>query len=187
MQNNMKIYLLFAFILIGLSSTEIDNSAQKISSKRILRKADLKTILKIQFCQSWSSAGYFRHVKEQLELLFSDVSVVPEQYPLKNPRKTIYYIMIALQIIFVILIIISDLIKSKLEFIIGVDFFKSINENKMTYTELQNFIGLYIGQIIYNTGAFEVFCDDKLIWSTIEKNGIKPSLKTIIQLVKNVE
>ena len=52
MQNNMKIYLLFAFILIGLSSTEMDNSAEKISSKRILRKADLKTILKIQFCQS---------------------------------------------------------------------------------------------------------------------------------------
>ena len=49
------------------------------------------------------------------------------------------------------------------------------------------FIGIFIGQIIYNTGAFEVFCDDKLIWSTIEKNGIKPSLKTIIQLVKNVK
>ena len=49
------------------------------------------------------------------------------------------------------------------------------------------FIGIFIGQIIYNTGAFEVFCDEKLIWSTIEKNGIKPSLKTIIQLVKNVE
>ena len=85
----MKVYLLIAFILIGLSSTEVDNSAQKISSKRILRKADLKTILKIQFCQSWSSAGYFRHVKEQLESLFSDISVVAEQYPLKNPRKTI--------------------------------------------------------------------------------------------------
>ena len=183
----MKIYLLFAFILIGFTSTEIDNSAKESRPKRILRKADSKTILKIQLCQSWDSTGYFRHVKEQLELLFSDVSVVPEQYPLKNPRKTIYYIMIALQIIFVILIITSDLIKSKLEFIIGVDFFKSINENKMVSICFTYFIGIFIGQIIYNTGAFEVFCDDKLIWSTIEKNGIKPSLKTIIQLVKNVE
>ena len=83
----MKIYLLFAFILIGFTSTEIDNSAKESRPKRILRKADSKTILKIQLCQSWDSAGYFRHVKEQLELLFSDVSVVPEQYPLKNPKN----------------------------------------------------------------------------------------------------
>ena len=183
----MKIYLLFAFILIGLSSTAIDNSAQKISTKRILRKADLKTILKIQFCQSWSSAGYFRHVKEQLESLFSDISVVAEQYPLKNPRKTIYNLVIALQIIIIILIIISDVIKSKIEFIFGTEIFKMINENKMASICFAYFIGLYIGQIIYNTGAFEIFCDDKLIWSTIEKNGIKPSLKTIIQLVKEIE
>ena len=52
MQNNMKIYLLFAFILIGFTLTEMDNSAKESRPKRILRKADSKIILKIQLCQS---------------------------------------------------------------------------------------------------------------------------------------
>ena len=38
----------------------------------------------------------------------------------------------------------------------------------------------------YYVDAFEVFCEDKLIYSTIEKNGIKPTLKTITQLVKKL-
>ena len=41
--------------------------------------------------------------------------------------------------------------------------------------------------MIYNNGAFEVFVDDKLIWSTIENNGIKPSLKTIIHTIKKMK
>ncbi len=48
------------------------------------------------------------------------------------------------------------------------------------------FIGQYLGQIISNTGAFEVFCDDKLIWSTIGHNGVKPNLSTIVKLVKQL-
>ena len=184
----MKVYLLIAFILIGLNSKEVPQQEEvKTPSKRVLRKPDSTTIIKIQFCQSWSSAGYFNYVKEQLELFFSDIKVTAERYPLKNPRKTIYNTVIGIQVFLIILTVFSGLIQQKLEMIIGSDNFKAINENKLATIGIIYFIGLYIQQIINNTGAFEVFCDDKLIWSTIDKNGIKPSLKTIIQLVKKME
>ena len=126
-------------------------------------------------------------MKEQLESLFSDVKVIAEKYPLKNPRKMIYNIMIGIEIFLIIITIFSGLIQSKLEMIIGSEYFKTINENKLGTIGIIYFIGLYIGQIINKTGAFEVFCDDKLIWSTIDNNGTVPSLKTIILLVKKME
>ena len=140
----------------------------------------------MQFCQAWSSAGYFNHMKEQLESKYSDVRVIPEQYPLKNPRLTIYYIMIGIEILIMIIIIISGFIKPQLEKLVGPDIFNLINENKLVKIGFVYVFRLYIGQIISNTGAFEVFCDDKLIWSTIDNNGIKPSLKTIVQIIKKM-
>ena len=61
-------------------------------------------------CQSWSFVGYFNEVKSQLESRYQDIEVIPENYPLKNPRKTIYNIMIGIQISAIVLILLSDLI-----------------------------------------------------------------------------
>ena len=186
MQINLKIFLLFAFIFISLNSEELDESEKELPQKKILRNANSITTIKIQFCQSSASNGYFLHVKEHLESKYSDVSVISEPYPLKNPRKTIYYIMRVIEGIIIILIAISNYIKPKLEMILGPDFFKIINQNKLTTIGFVFIIGLYVGQAIYYVDAFEVFCEDKLIYSTIEKNGIKPTLKTITQLVKKL-
>ena len=74
-----------------------------------------------------------------------------------------------------------------METLCGKDLFNLINENKLVKIVFVYVCWLYIGQMIYNNGAFEVFCDEKLIWSTIEKNGIKPSLKTIIKKKKKMK
>ena len=186
MQINFKIFLLFAFIFNSLNAEETNETEQELPHKKILRNENMITTITIQFCPSSASNGYFAHVKEQLESKYSDVSVVSEQYPLKNPRKTIYYIMRVIEGIIIILIAISNYIKQKLETILGPDFFKIINQNKLTTIGFVFIIGLYVGQAIYYVDAFEVFCEDKLIYSTIEKNGIKPTLKTITQLVKKL-
>jgi selT/selW/selH-like putative selenoprotein len=131
--------------------------------------------------------GYFQEVKQQLEYRYKDVQVIPEQYPLKNPRKLIYNLMIALEMIIIIMIALSDFIKPKIEQYVIPDLINLFNENKLAKIAMVFLMGQYIGQIISNAGAFEVFCDDKLIWSTIEHNGIKPNLSTIIRLVKQLE
>ena len=180
----MKIYLLIAFILIESISQQPNQSTYK---QKILRNAESITKIKIQFCQSWSFVGYFQEVKQQLEYRYKDVQVIPEQYPLKNPRKLIYNLMIALEIIIIIMIALSDFIKPKIEQYVIPDLINLFNENKLAKIAMVFLMGQYIGQIISNAGAFEVFCDDKLIWSTIEHNGIKPNLSTIIRLVKQLE
>ena len=126
-------------------------------------------------------------MKQQLEYKYQDILVIPEKYPLKNPRKIIYNIIILLEAIIIIIIILSDFIKPKIEKYIIPDIINLFNENKFAKIAMVFLMGQYLGQIINNAGAFEVFCDDKLIWSTIEHNGIKPSLSTIIKLVKQMK
>ena len=183
MQSRLKIYLLIAFILIESLSQEPQYPNKK---KKILRNAEEITKIRIQFCQSWSFVGYFREVKNQLEYRYQDVEVIPEQYPLKNPRKAIYNILIALEVIFISIILLSEFIINKIGGYLAPDLINLINENKFTKIAMIFFIGQYLGQIISNTGAFEVFCDDKLIWSTIGPNGVKPNLSTIVKLVKQL-
>ena len=184
--HNLKIYLLIAFILIESISQQPNESNQSYK-KKILRNAESITEIKIQFCQSWSFVGYFQEVKQQLEYRYQDVRVIPEKYPLKNPRKLIYNIMISLEVIIIITILLSDFIKEKIERYVIPDIINLFNENKFAKIAMVILMGQYLGQIINNAGAFEVFCDDKLIWSTIEHNGIKPNLSTIIRLVKQIK
>ena len=184
MQYDLKLYIIFAFILIEMIS---QNAEQPSYQKRILRNADSITEIKIQLCQSWSFVGYFQEVKRQLELRYKDVQVIAEQYPLKNPRKMIYNIMISIEFIIISIILISDFIKPKIENYISQDLLNLINENKLAKIAMVFMMGKYIGQIIYNAGAFEVFCDNKLLWSTIEHNGIRPNLSTIVRLVKEMK
>ena len=184
MQYGLELYIIFAFILIeSLSQYQEKPSYQK----KILRNADTMTQIKIQLCQSWSFVGYFQEVKRQLELRYQDVLVTAEQYPLKNPRKMIYNIMISLEIIIISIILISDFIKPKIENYVNQDLINLFNENKLAKIAMVFMMGKYIGQIINNAGAFEVFCDNKLLWSTIEHNGIRPNLSTIVRLVREMK
>ena len=52
MQYNMKIYLLFAFILIVLNSQEIEQEEPQAPQKKVLRNAEVMTEVKVQLCQS---------------------------------------------------------------------------------------------------------------------------------------
>ena len=186
----MKFFLLFAFILLKLNAEESEAEQpeeQDIPPKKVLRNANSITTVKIQFYQSSASFPYFHHIKEQLENKYSDINVISEQYPLQNPRKIIYYLMLGVEGIVIVLIAISSYIKSLLEKLLGPDFYKIVNGNKLTTIGFVVIIGLFFTQIIYNTGAFEVFCEDKLIWSTIANNGTKPTIKTIVKFLKNMK
>ena len=95
--------------------------------------------------------------------------------------------MIALEIIIIAIILLSDLIKPMIEKYVIPDIINLFNENKLPKIAIVFLMGQYIGQMINNAGAFEVFCDDKLIWSTIEHKGIKPNLSSIVRLIKQMK
>ena len=183
MQNGLKLYLLFAFILIETIPQQQQNSLKR---KYILRSSYSITKIKIQFCQSWSYVGAFKQVKERLESVFEDVRVIPEDYPLKNPRKAIYNAMIVIEIILCIFIIISDSLKPTNEVYAISQMFDIIIENKAGFIGFILIAGLFIGMFIKNPGAFEIFCDDKLIWSTIEHKGELPNLLDIVKKIQSL-
>ena len=183
MHNIIKLYLLFAFILIKSISEEPEQST---TYKRVLLSEDSITQIKIQLCQSWSFIGHFQQVKKLLENKYSDIQVIPENYPLKNPRKTIYNVMIAIEVLIIALILLFDFIKPKIEKYVIPDIIEMFNENKIAKIALVYMMGQYIGGFIKNAGAFEVFLGDKLIYSTIENNGRAPSVSTIVRLIKKM-
>ena len=126
-------------------------------------------------------------MKYHLENRYQDIEVISENYPLKYPRNIIYNGVIIIQIILISFILVSDFIRPKIEKYIPNDIIELFNENKLPKIALVFMVGIFSGQIIKNTGAFEVFCQDQLLWSTIDHNGIKPSLSTIIRLVKKMK
>ena len=59
-----------------------------------------------------------------------------------------------------------------------------IEENKIVFG-----IGAFMGgnilmNYITNTGAFEIYCNEKLIWSAIENDLRVPNLDSIINLIR---
>ena len=46
------------------------------------------------------------------------------------------------------------------------------------------FAGNMLGGIINNTGAFEIFVNNKMIWSAIENQGRIPQIESIEAMIK---
>ena len=183
MHNIKKLYLIFAFILIKSISEEPKQSS---TSQRVLLSENSITQIKIQICQTCGFFGHFQELKKLLEDKYKDIQVISEDYPLKNPRKIIYIVMIAIEVLIISFILLLNFIKPKIEKYVPSNIIEMFNENKIIRIAIVVMMGQYIGGFIKNAGAFEVFLGDKLIYSTIENNGRIPSLSTIERLIKNM-
>ena len=95
--------------------------------------------------------------------------------------------MIGIEVLVIVIILLIDFIKPKIEKFVPDDVIDLFSENKLAKIAMVFMAGQFIGQIISNAGAFEVFCQDKLLWSTVEHNGVKPSLSTIIKMIKKMK
>ena len=47
----------------------------------------------IQLCQSWSHKGYFNQIKQYFESRYSNIIVIPDEYPLSPTRKKLSYLL----------------------------------------------------------------------------------------------
>ncbi len=114
------------------------------------------------------------------------IRVIPEDYPLKNPRKLLLKIEIGVGILLVSLILCSNMIEPYTKNYIPKEFFDWVNENKIAKILFIFFLGKMIANVITSTGAFEIFCKGKLIWSTIEHNGRLPDMPELKNIMKQV-
>jgi len=153
---------------------------QEYFNDEIIKNNDI--YLKIQYCQSWSYRNYFNEIKQILESNYQNVFVEGEEYPLNFYRRSLSYCVTFFQIFLLILIFQPDLIK-KYFTIIPLDLINWCIENKWKVIIGGYFFGNMIRNNINNTGAFEIFYNNKLIWSKL-KIGNVPKLQFIVSMIE---
>ena len=139
--------------------------------------------LRIEFCQSWSHRGYFSQVKQHLESNYTNINVQPSDYPLSTQRKILSYIVTFIQIGGALLAFAGKNIKPYIGSAIPDKVFDWIEENKMMFGMGCFLLGSMINNNISNTGAFEIYCNEKLVWSAVNNNKKVPNLDGIIMMI----
>ncbi len=153
----------------------IDNFSKKKKNKNIN--------LRIEFCQSWSHRGYFNQVKQHLESNYTNINVQPSDYPLSTQRKFLSYIVTFIQFGGIILAFTGKNIKTYIGSIIPDNALDWIEGNKMMFGMGCFLIGNILNNNINNAGAFEIYCNEELIWSAINNNKKVPNLEGIIMMI----
>ena len=64
------------------------------------------------------------------------------------------------------------------------NYFGWIEENKLIIGMGAYLVGNILNNNITNAGAFEIYCNEKLIWSAINNEKRVPNLETIIKMVQ---
>ena len=167
---------------VDINYEENDNESHKIHKKRKKLKQNID--LRIEFCQSWSHRGYFNQVKEYLEKNYSNISVIPSDYPLSQTRKILYYLVTFFQLSIILAAFSGSYIKPYLIGIVPESYLDLIEGNKMIVGMGGFFIGNMLNNNITNSGAFEIYCNERLIWSAINNQKRVPNLETIITMVQ---
>ena len=140
--------------------------------------------LRIQFCQSWSHKGYFNQVKQYLESRYSNINVIPDNYPLSPIRKFLSYSLTAFQIGCIAVIFAGSVLKNALNGFIPNEVFDWIENNRMILGMGAFLGGKILVGMITNTGAFEIYLNDKLIWSAVNNKGNIPQIQGIEAMIK---
>ena len=160
-----------------------ENDEIKVIDNFKKNKKNKNINLRIEFCQSWSHRGYFNQVKQHLESNFTNIFVEPSDYPLSPQRKMLSYIVSLIQIGGVILAFAGNKVKPYVGAVVPDTFMDWIEGNKLMFGMGCFLLGNILNNNISNTGAFEIYCNEKLIWSAINNEKKVPNLETIILMI----
>lgn len=162
---------------------EEDEDLKVVDNFKKKKKKNKMINLRIEFCQSWSHRGYFNQVKQHLESNYTNINVQPSDYPLSTQRKLLSYIVTFIQFGGIILAFTGKNIKTYIGSIIPDNALDWIEGNKMMFGMGCYLIGNILNNNINNAGAFEIYCNEELIWSAINNNKKVPNLEGIIMMI----
>jgi hypothetical protein len=109
--------------------------------------------------------------------------VHPSDYPLSTKRKLLLYIVTFFQYGGVALAFAGQRIKPYVKGIIPENYLDWIEGNKLMFGMASFLTGNVLNTNINNAGAFEIYCNENLIWSAINNNKRVPNIETIIRMV----
>ena len=108
--------------------------------------------------------------------------MIPDSYPLSQTRQILWYTAVAIELLFVTILLLSSVTKKFIPFISN-ESWTQIEEKKIFYIILSFLLTQQVIGIISNTGAFEVYCDDVLIFSKIQTEQY-PSMEVLLRNLK---
>ncbi len=123
-------------------------------------------------------------MKKHFEENYSNISVIPENYPLSQLRRFLCMSVYILQFGIIGTLFFGNYVKKYLGGYIGEKYIDWIVENKFKAGMIAYFGGNLLNGYLTNTGAFEIFCNDQLIWSAVQSGGKVPQIQGIIQLIQ---
>ena len=127
--------------------------------------------------------NHFNILKENLESQYKNIIVKDEDYHLVGIRKKISFTIIALELILSGIITCSDSVKYMTQGYIPASFFDWTYKNKIIKVVFVFLIGNFINGMINNIRPFEIYCNEKLIWSGLEHKGKLINSRDLIKLI----
>lgn len=103
-------------------------------------------------------------------------------YPLPQNRLKLWYLTVAIGLIIFTSILLSSMLKNLLPFI-SENTWAKIEEKKYYYLFFTFVLVQQILTVLSNTGAFEIYCEDKLIYSKIQ-TGEFPTMEILLKNLK---
>lgn len=108
--------------------------------------------------------------------------MIPDSYPLSQTRQILWYTIVTLELIFVTTLLLSSFAKKFIPFISN-ETWTVIEEKKIFYIILSFLLTQQAIGIINNTGAFEVYCNDVLVFSKLQTEQY-PSMDVLLRQLK---
>jgi selT/selW/selH-like putative selenoprotein len=135
----------------------------------------------IQYCEGCSYVGEFQKMKQSIEYNFPQVSVVGSVYPLSPTQNMLSTLFTITQYGLIILMIFGDTIFAKFA-IVPPRIYYTLKEKKLLVLIGLFMFGNNIKSMITNTGAFEIFFDNELLYSKIAQKAM-PQIQTVLQMI----
>ena len=109
---------------------------------------------------------------------------MPSDYPLSTTRTLLHYLVTFFQISLIAGLFCSQYVKPYLIRIIPENIIDWIEANKMMVGIGGFLIGNVLNNNITNSGAFEIYCNEKLLWSAINNEKKVPTIEGIVNMIQ---
>lgn len=119
-----------------------------------------------------------------MEKTYSNISVIPSDYPLSSTRQILYYLVTFLQVSLFLTLFCGKYVKPYIIGFVPENILDWIEGNKMIVGIGGYLVGNILSNNITNSGAFEIYVNEKLIWSAINNEKRVPNIETIISMIQ---
>ncbi|CAA2980256.1 Hypothetical predicted protein [Olea europaea subsp. europaea] len=126
--------------------------------------------VKIDFCSSCSYRGTAVTMKNMLETQFPGINVILANYPPPLPKRLLSKLVPIVQFGMIGIIVAGEQIFPRLGFAVPPSWYYSLRANKFGSMASTWLLGNFVQSFLQSSGAFEVYCNDELVFSKLKEN-----------------